>query len=64
MTAILDVAECLLTDSMTEEQLVAFHRQVYGPETVDGAPTTAPAGFDADSELAAFDAFAQMAGDG
>lgn len=67
MHAVLDVAEYLWTEHMDSEQLDQFNRDMYRQDTIDqvsGEVIVAPAGFDAEDELAGFDAFEKMAGGG
>lgn len=72
MHALLDVAEVLITEHMTAEQLSQYYRDTYPPARGDwarpgavgddGEVLTPPPGFDAEDEMAAFDAFSKMAG--
>ncbi|WP_280332010.1 DUF7240 domain-containing protein [Nocardia wallacei] len=57
MHAILDVAEVLITQHMTQEQLDRHNNALYRPETTaEGMPVVAPRGFEVDEQLSAFDA--------
>lgn len=65
MHAILDFVEVLWTEHMDAEQLEKFTRDMYREPTIDtasGELVAAPPGFEAEDELASFDAFAKMAG--
>lgn len=57
MHAILDVAEVLITQHMTQEQLDRHNNALYRPETTaEGMPVVAPSGFNVEEQLSAFDA--------
>lgn len=70
MSAILDVAEVIATEHMDSEQLADWNRALYPPDPVarpgtlaeDGTVLVPPPGFDAEDEMAGFEAFAKMAG--
>lgn len=67
MHSVLNFVEVLLPDYLEPEKLQELQRKMYRVETIDtksGELMQAPAGFTAEDELASFDAFAAMAGDG
>nr|WP_280499006.1 hypothetical protein [Nocardia cyriacigeorgica] len=66
MHAVLDVAEVLMTESMSKDEIESFYRRVYRPDrpvVSRSAPEEAPdpAGFDVESQRESFSAFAKMA---
>lgn len=65
MHAILDVAEVLITQHMTQEQFDRHNNALYRPETTsEGTPVAAPRGFEVDEQLSSFDAAMAALGEG
>jgi hypothetical protein len=67
MHSVLNFVEVLLPDYLEPERLKELQREMYRRETIDtqsGELKAVPAGFTPEDELASFDAFAAIAGDG
>lgn len=60
MHALLDVAEAMITEHMDSKQLDKYRVEMYRPGLDEDV---VPAGFDQQSQMAAFQSFAKMAAD-